>query len=93
MVSRRVLQQCAIAISIASVIYNIAEGVVSVVFGAESSSHALVFFGIQSIIEVLSASLVVWRFFNGLKPGAEGDALNEGKFRMSKDLRSACFPL
>lgn len=88
MVSRHTLQQCAIAISIASLIYNIAEGVVSVVFGAESSSHALIFFGIQSVIEVLSASLVVWRFLNGLKPGEEGD-LEDGvrSTRSSKDLR------
>ncbi|KAG1869590.1 hypothetical protein F4604DRAFT_891249 [Suillus subluteus] len=85
MVSRHFLQQSAIAISIASLIYNIAEGVVSVVFGAESSSHSLIFFGIQSVIEVLSASLVVWRFMNGLKAGEEGDDGSEA--RMSKDLR------
>jgi len=90
MVSRHVLQRCAIAISVASLIYNIAEGVVSVVFGAESSSHALIFFGIQSIIEVLSASLVVWRFLNGVKPGEEGDTESGTK---SKDLRFACFPV
>jgi hypothetical protein len=91
MVSRRILQQWAIAISIASLIYNIAEGVVSVVFGAESSSHALIFFGIQSVIEVLSASLVVWRFLNGLKPGEEGDAEDVVSSRTSKDLRFAFF--
>ncbi|KAG0709160.1 hypothetical protein DFH29DRAFT_754374, partial [Suillus ampliporus] len=68
------LQQCAIAISVGSLLYNIAEGVISVVFGVESSSHSLIFFGIQSVIEVLSASLVVWRFMNGLKAGEEGDS-------------------
>lgn len=91
MVSRPFLQKSAIAISIASLFYNIAEGVVSVFFGAESSSHSLIFFGIQSVIEVLSASLVVWRFTNGLKAGEEGDDGSE--VRMSKDLRFACFPL
>lgn len=78
-------EQCAIAISIASLLYNIAEGVLSVVFGAESSSHSLIFFGIQSVIEVLSASLVVWRFMNGLKAGEEGE--NGSEVRMGKDLR------
>ncbi|KAF8131017.1 hypothetical protein EV363DRAFT_1583951 [Boletus edulis] len=48
MPSRLRLQQCAIAISIISLFYNTAEGVVSIVFGAESSSHALVFYGLQS---------------------------------------------
>jgi predicted Co/Zn/Cd cation transporter (cation efflux family) len=91
MVSRRFLQQSAIAISIASLFYNIAEGVISVVFGAESSSHSLIFFGVQSVIEVLSASLVVWRFMNGLKADEEGEGGSE--VRMSKDLRFAYFPL
>lgn len=91
MVSRRFLQQSAIAISIASLLYNIAEGIVSVVFGAESSSHSLIFFGIQSVIEVLSASLVVWRFLNGLKVGEEGK--DESDVRLSKDLRCAYFSL
>ncbi|KAG2749117.1 hypothetical protein P692DRAFT_20732797 [Suillus brevipes Sb2] len=86
MFSRRFLQQSAIAISIASLFYNIAEGIISVVFGAESSSHSLIFFGIQSVIEVLSASLVVWRFLNGLKAGEEGK--DGSDVSLSKDLRT-----
>ncbi|KAF8438986.1 hypothetical protein L210DRAFT_3542921 [Boletus edulis BED1] len=62
MPSRRRLQQYAIAISIFSIFYNTAEGVVSIVFGAESSSRALVFYGLQSAVEVISAVLVSWRF-------------------------------
>ncbi|KAH7882341.1 hypothetical protein F5I97DRAFT_1785080, partial [Phlebopus sp. FC_14] len=71
MVSPRRLQQCAVAISVFSILYNAAEGVVSVVFGADSSSRALVFFGIQSVIEVLSASNVTWRFFSSFRQGRE----------------------
>lgn len=71
MPSRRRLQQYAIAISILSVFYNTAEGVVSIVFGAESSSRALVFFGLQSAVEVISALLVTWRFLGVMKPGDE----------------------
>ncbi|KAG6379995.1 hypothetical protein JVT61DRAFT_10570 [Boletus reticuloceps] len=67
MPSRRRLQQYAIAISIFSIFYNTAEGVVSIVFGAESSSRALVFFGLQSAVEVISAVLVSWRFLSTTK--------------------------
>ena len=74
MPSRRRLQQYAIAISILSVFYNTAEGVVSIVFGAESSSRALVFYGLQSAVEVISALLVTWRFLGVTKPGNETDS-------------------
>jgi predicted Co/Zn/Cd cation transporter (cation efflux family) len=53
------------------VFYNAAEGIVSVVFGVDSSSHSLVFFGIQSVIEVISSALVLWRFLSVAKPGDE----------------------
>jgi len=71
MPSYRHLQQFAIAISIASVLYNGAEGGLSVVFGVESNSRSLLFFGIQSGIEVISAILVLWRFRKVAKPGDE----------------------
>lgn len=69
--SLRTLQQFAIAISILSVFYNGAEGVISIVFGKESKSNSLIFFGIQSFVEVLSASLVLWRFARLAPPGEE----------------------
>ncbi|GLB37856.1 putative cation efflux family protein [Lyophyllum shimeji] len=61
----------AVAISVASVIYNGAEGAVSIGLGADAGSRSLVFFGIQSGIEVLSAILVLWRFRKIAKPGEE----------------------
>ena len=69
--SYRRLQQYAIAISILSIIYNGAEGAISIAFGSESSSRSLIFFGLQSGLEVISASLVVWRFRKIAKPGEE----------------------
>lgn len=72
---RRRLQHFAIAISIISIFYNGAEGAVSVVLGAESASRSLVFFGIQSAIEVASAIIVVWRFRKVAKPGEEATAV------------------
>lgn len=71
MPSYRTLQQYAIAISVASVIYNGAEGGVSIGLGADAASRSLIFFGIQSGIEVLSAILVLWRFRKIAKPGEE----------------------
>lgn len=67
----RRLQQYAIAISIISVIYNGAEGALSIGFGSQSSSRSLIFFGIQSAIEVISATMVLWRFGTIAKPGEE----------------------
>ncbi|KAF9257952.1 hypothetical protein L218DRAFT_964895 [Marasmius fiardii PR-910] len=71
----RRLQQYALAISVVSIVYCAAEGAVSIGLGAESSSRSLVFFGIQSGIEVMSASMVVWRFWNVAKPGEERQAV------------------
>ena len=71
--SRRALQQFALFISVLSIFYNGAEGAVSIVLGAESDSRSLVFFGIQSGIEVASATIVVWRFRKVAKPGEEAD--------------------
>lgn len=65
------LQTYAIVISVLSIVYNTAEGVVSIVFGAESSSRSLVFFGVQSAVEVISALIVLWRFLAVVKPGEE----------------------
>ena len=70
-VSYHRLQQYALAISVVSVLYCTAEGAVSIAFGAEASSRALVFFGIQSAIEVASALIVLWRFRKVAKPGEE----------------------
>jgi hypothetical protein len=54
-----------------SIIYNGVEGGVSIGFGADISSKSLLFFGIQSPVEVLSAILVVYRFRYISKPGDE----------------------
>jgi hypothetical protein len=78
MVSHRRLQQYALVISIVSVVYNGIEGGLSIGFGAESNSRSLIFFGIQSAVEVASACVVVWRFRNVAKPGEERNAILDG---------------
>jgi len=85
MPSYRRLQQYALAISVVSVIYNGAEGGISIGFGAEASSRSLVFFGIQSGIEVASALMVLWRFSSIAKPGEERTrVLGERELRIEK---------
>jgi len=85
MPSYRRLQQYAIVISIISVIYNGLEGGLSIGFGAESGSRSLIFFGIQSGVEVISAFLVLWRFRKVAKPGEErGAILSEQDLRFER---------
>ena len=50
---------------------------VSIGLGSKSSSRSLVFFGVQSGIEVISAGIVVWRFNKITRPGEEKGALLE----------------
>ncbi len=52
----------ALAISWISIVYNGIEGGVSIGLGAEVGSRALIVFGVQSVVEVLSAALVIYRF-------------------------------
>lgn len=79
--SYRRLRQYAVAISIISVIYCCAECAVSIGFGYESSSRSLVFFGIQSGIEVASSAMVLWRFREISKPGEEAHVLEPRELR------------
>jgi Zn finger protein HypA/HybF involved in hydrogenase expression len=52
----------ALVLATLTILYNIAEGAVSIKFGVEDDSPALLGFGADSWIEVLSAALVFWRF-------------------------------
>lgn len=45
-----------------TIAYNVLEAVVAVTAGAAASSAALVGFGLDSVIEVLSAAAVAWQF-------------------------------
>lgn len=54
--------QKAIRLSIFTVAYNVVEGIVAVSLGAASGSIALVGFGLDSFIESLSGSVMIWRF-------------------------------
>lgn len=52
----------AIFLSWCTIIYNIIEGVISIFFGISDGAISLAGFGGDSLIEVASASFVLWRF-------------------------------
>lgn len=45
-----------------TIAYNVAEGIIAIVAGAVASSAALIAFGLDSTVEVLSAAAVAWQF-------------------------------
>jgi divalent metal cation (Fe/Co/Zn/Cd) transporter len=56
------LHNTALALSYATVAYNLLEGAVAVVFALASRSSALLGFGIDSFVESLSGTVMIWRF-------------------------------
>lgn len=59
----------ALALAFFTVGYNLAEGVVAIVGSSLSGSIALLGFGLDSFVESLSGSVMVWRFWNyGTEP-------------------------
>ncbi|HIK56651.1 MAG TPA: cation transporter [Synechococcales cyanobacterium M55_K2018_004] len=48
-----------------TVAYNVFEAIVSIAFGAQANSAALLSFGIDSIVESLSALVLIWRLGRG----------------------------
>ncbi len=61
------LNKKALWLSYFTVGYNLLEGVLSVGIGYISNSKAMIGFGIDSFIESLSASIMIWRFTGGGK--------------------------
>jgi divalent metal cation (Fe/Co/Zn/Cd) transporter len=65
---REVLNRRARLLAWTTIGYNLAEGAVAVVAGTAAGSVALVSFGLDSGIEVLSAAAVAWQFGGGGDP-------------------------
>ncbi|MGW9585442.1 cation diffusion facilitator family transporter [Microbacterium sp. NPDC055455] len=59
---RRVLQRRVRWIVAATISYNVVEAIVAITAGSVASSGALIAFGLDSTIEVLSAAAVAWQF-------------------------------
>lgn len=61
--ARRLLLQRRIRIIVAvTITYNVIEAVIAIAAGAVASSTALIGFGLDSIVEVLSAAAIAWQF-------------------------------
>ena len=62
-VTRRAVLQRRIRLIVAATIgYNVLEAIVALAAGAVASSAALLAFGLDSVVEVLSAAAVAWQF-------------------------------
>jgi divalent metal cation (Fe/Co/Zn/Cd) transporter len=59
---RRLLQRRIRLIVGATIAYNVVEAIVAITAGSIASSAALIGFGLDSVIEVLSAAAVAWQF-------------------------------
>lgn len=57
------LSRKALHLSYFTIVYNIFEGVLSVLAGALAGSIALVGFGLDSFVESLSGGVMIWRFW------------------------------
>lgn len=69
------LGQRARLLATASVTYNALEAVVAIAAGAASSSIALIGFGLDSVIEMSSALIILWQFRHPLPETRERQAL------------------
>jgi divalent metal cation (Fe/Co/Zn/Cd) transporter len=61
-IRKRQLQRRIRWVVAATITYNVIEAVIALAAGAVASSTALIAFGLDSIIEVLSAAAVAWQF-------------------------------
>ncbi len=59
------MERRGLALSVFTVVYNVVEGLVSVVVALSAGSIALLGFGVDSFIESLSGVVMVWRFKSG----------------------------
>ena len=66
-------------LSYVTVAYNVIEGVISVIVGAATGSVALVGFGLDSFIESLSGSVMIWRLSKHGKISEEEEERVEAK--------------
>ena len=61
-IRKRQLQRRIRLVVAATITYNVVEAVIAIAAGTVASSTALIAFGLDSIVEVLSAAAVAWQF-------------------------------
>lgn len=72
---RSALNRASLRLAYATAGYNLVEGVVAIAAGAAASSAALVGFGLDSLVEVSSAAVVIWQFRSRVPEARERLAL------------------
>jgi len=73
------LHRRALFLSYFTVAYNLIEGILSILAGSMADSIALIGFGLDSFVESLSGTIVIWRFRLHGKISAEEEEKAEGK--------------
>lgn len=61
----RVLRRRVRLIVAVTITWNVIEGIIALAAGAVASSSALIAFGLDSVVEVLSATAIAWQFAGG----------------------------
>jgi divalent metal cation (Fe/Co/Zn/Cd) transporter len=72
---RQQLNRRSLRLAYATAGYNLLEGLVAIAAGATASSAALIGFGLDSFVEVLSAAVIIWQFRSRLPETKERLAL------------------
>src|SRR5512145_1158886 len=72
MLRLQALYRTASLLALITIFYNVAEGVVSVLFGAEDETVALFGFGLDSFVEVISG-IGIWHMMRRLRASADGE--------------------
>ena len=76
---RENLIKTALALSIITIVYNIAEGVVSIFFGVDDSTLTLLGFGVDSFVEVMSGAGILHMVLR-MKRAGLNDVSSQDKF-------------
>lgn len=69
------LNRVALLLAYATLAYNVLEAAVGVIAGVVAGSVALVAFGVDSVVEMLSAAVIVWQFRHEVPEDVERRAL------------------
>jgi cation diffusion facilitator family transporter len=84
--AKTVLNKRALALSYFTIGYNVIEFILSFIAGLLAGSVALIGFGLDSLVESLSASIMVWRFSKHGKISEEEEKLVEKRAEKLVDL-------
>lgn len=78
----------AIVLAVFTILFNLAEGIISIYFGVSDDSLTLAGFGADSFIETISASGVLWMIFRIRK---NADSPPSSFEKLSLQITSVCF--